>query len=230
MKILLIINIGIKMKYILVLLFLLATGIQGVFSQSSGNIDRSLETEGDSIRMNIQEAVLTALERNPNLSILRLDPAIMKSFVNEQRSIFDPNFTVSATRSENKMERFLGSRPDPFELTSKRNQYNAGISETLPTGTNLSIDASLFGSISSIYLPQYSGNIELTITQSLLRGFGTGPNLANLRKARIDLEISNSELKGMAERLVADTEMAYWELYLTAEESMKYGIVTTIEN
>ncbi len=178
----------------------------------------SMQAGKDTLRINLQDAIFMALERNPDMSIQRLAPAIAKSYVDEQRSDFDPTLTVSATRDESKTQRFLGARPEPFELTSQRTQYNAGISETLPTGTALSIDASIMGSTSNIYKPQYSGNIGLTFTQSLLRGFGIGANMANLRKARVDLEISRSELKGMAEGIVADTEKTYWDLYLAAEE------------
>jgi len=178
----------------------------------------SIEAAQDTLRINLQDAVFTALEHNPDLSIQRLNPSIAKSYVDEARADFDPVLTASATRDESKTQRFLGASPEPFEVTSQRSQYNAGLSETLPTGTNLSVDASISGSESSIYTSEYSGNIGLTVTQPLLRGFGFGANLADLRKARVDLEISRSELRGMAERLVADTEKAYWDLYLAAEE------------
>lgn len=188
-------------------------------SQPMGEGAVSTEVAQDTLRINLQDAILTALERNPDLSIQRLSPSIARSYVDGARADFDPVLTASATRDKTKTQRFLGASPEPFELTSERTQYNAGISQTLPTGTTLSIDASISGSESSIYTSEYSGNIGLTLTQPLLRGFGFGANLADLRKARVDLEISRSELKGMAERLVADTEKAYWDLYLAAEET-----------
>jgi len=52
----------------------------------------------------------------------------------------------------------------------------------------------------------------------LLQGFETAPNLASLRKARLDLDISQSELRGLAEQLLADTENAYWGVLLAMEE------------
>jgi len=175
-------------------------------------------TPKDTLRLKLQEAVLMALERNPNMAIQRMDPAITKSYADEERAAFDPSFSASATWDETKLQRFLGSRPAPFEMTSTRTQYDVGLAETLPTGTSLSVNASMSGSLSSIYTDQYSGNIGLTVTQSLLQGFGVGVNLANLRKARLDVEISQEELKAFAEGLVSDVEKAYWDLYLKAEE------------
>ncbi len=173
----------------------------------------------DTLRISLESAVLTALERNPGLSIQRLAPARAEAGVQEQRAAFDPTLTLSASRDETKSQRFLGAQPNPFELTSERTQYSAGLSEILPTGTSISVDASVDGSTSSLYQPQYSGNIGITVTQSLLNGFGPGPNLASLRKARLDLEISRAELRAAAEQLLAETEQAYWALYLAAEET-----------
>jgi outer membrane protein len=172
----------------------------------------------DTLKIDLQEAILTALEHNPSLSIQRLQPKIAKTFVKEQGAIFDPEISVSANRTKTKQQRFLGSRPEPFELTSQRSQYDAGISQNLPTGTTISANASMSASTSSIYTDQFSGNVGITITQALLQGFGLGTNLANLRSAKIDYEISKAELKGVAEEVIASVEQAYWDLYLTREE------------
>ncbi|PIZ63903.1 MAG: TolC family protein, partial [Candidatus Marinimicrobia bacterium CG_4_10_14_0_2_um_filter_48_9] len=39
----------------------------------------------------------------------------------------------------------------------------------------------------------------------------------SVRSAKIDVTISESELKGVAEAVTATIEKAYWDLYLTAE-------------
>jgi len=179
----------------------------------------SADAPQDTLRIRLQEAVFTALERNPDLSIQRLGPAIAKSYADEARAEFDPVLSASAGRDESKTQRFLGASPEPFELTSEGTEYTAGISQALPTGTELSVDASVTGSESSVYATQYTGEISLTVNQPLLQGFGFGANLADLRKARADLAISRSQLRGMAEALVAGTEAAYWDLYLAAEET-----------
>jgi len=172
----------------------------------------------DTLRISLPEAVLTALENNPSFAIQRLAPAIAETYAAGERAAFDPVLTATGTRREAKTQRFLGSNREPFEETSGRSEYAAGIEAALPTGTTVALDASVNGSTSSIYDAQYSGAIGLTVTQSLLRGLGTGPNLASLRQARLDLEISRAELKGMAQSLLARTERAYWLLYLAARE------------
>jgi outer membrane protein len=172
----------------------------------------------DTLALRLQEAVLIALEHNPTVTIQRLNPEIAKTNSREESAVFDPTVSLSASKSETKQQRFLGSRPDPFELTTERLQYDLSITESLPTGTDISANASITGSISSIYSDQYSGTIGMTITQSLLKGFGIGYNLANLRRAKIDVDISLLELKAIAEQIVADVEKAYWDLLLAKQE------------
>lgn len=184
---------------------------------SDQNPFRQLQ-KADTLKIDLQEAILTALERNPDLSIQRLTPKIAKTAVKEQGAVYDPTLSASVNKTETKQQRFLGSRPDPFELTSKRSQYDIGLSQNLPLGTVISANASMIASLSSIYTDQFSGNVGITITQSLLQGFGLGYNLANLRRARLDYEISQAELRRVAEEVIANVEKAYWDLYLTQEE------------
>ncbi len=176
------------------------------------------ETGEDTLRITLKDAIFMALERNPSFLIQRLEPKIAGTNVSEQLSTYDPKLNIVGNKSKNKTQRFLGSRPDPFELTTDRYQYDVTLSQALPTGTIVSANANVAGTLSSIYQDQFSGGYELTVTQSLLRGFGFGANLANIRHAKRDLEISTAELKSFAENLVADVENAYWTLLLTAQE------------
>ena len=172
----------------------------------------------DTLSIHLQEAILMALERNPTVTIQRLSPEIAKTYSREQGAVFDPELLISASKSETKLQRFLGSRPNPFEMTSERLQSDLSLSEVLPTGTVVTANASISGSISSIYTDQYSGDIGMTITQSLLKGFGIGYNLASLRQAKIDVQISYLELKAIAEQITASVESAYWDLFLAKQE------------
>jgi outer membrane protein TolC len=67
----------------------------------------------------------------------------------------------------------------------------------------------------------------MTVTQALLRGYGTDVNLARLQQARLDTRMSEYELRGFTEFLVAEVERTYWDYALArrqieiVEESLK---------
>ena len=73
----------------------------------------------------------------------------------------------------------------------------------------------------------YSTRLGMTVNQALLRGFGTDVNLARLRQARLDTRLSEYELRGFTQSLVADVERTYWDYALArrqieiVEESLK---------
>ncbi|MFA6471098.1 MAG: TolC family protein [Candidatus Latescibacterota bacterium] len=184
------------------------TGI-GLFSALTG---------GDTLRINIHDAIFTALENNPTVTIQRLEPDISRTYSKEQVSVFDPQITLSGNKTKSENQRFLGTQRQAVNLKSDNTKYSLGITEFLPTGTTITANTSVTAALSNIYTDQYSGIVGFSITQSLLQGFGTGVNLANLRKANLDVEISKAELRAVAEEIVASVENAYWNVYLSQEE------------
>jgi outer membrane protein len=192
-------------------------------SQAEQNKDTSEDifkdlSSGQVFNVSVQDSILKALENNPTVTIKRIQSKIISTSVEEQRSEFDPEVSISANRSKAKTEAQLGTRPEPLQLTTERSRISLGISETLPTGTSLSVNSNMTGSVSSLYTDQAAGNLEISLTQSLLQGFGTGANLASLRKAKVDVDISQAELRAVAENLVSRVEKAYWSLYLAGEK------------
>lgn len=184
----------------------------------TGEETHQVPSSPDSLRIGVYDAILLGLEHNHTVTISRLYPAITKTYADIERADFDPTFNASLEKSETKTQRRLGSQPTPFDVQDEQYEGTVELSQAFPTGTTFTIDAGMTGSVSNLYTDQYTGTVGITATQSLLRGFGLGANLANLRKARIDVSISEAELKGIAERVAADIEEAYWDLYVAGQE------------
>jgi outer membrane protein len=172
----------------------------------------------DTLYLTVEEAVLTGLQNNPTVTIQRLEPEVMKTFTGEQRAAFDPTVSVEAEKNITESQRRLGALPNPLELRLEDYSADLTISESLPTGTDIAISTGVTGSVSNLYKDQYTGTIGLTVTQSLLNGISPRANLANLRKTRLDVDISRAELKGIAESVMAEIEKGYWVLYLANQE------------
>jgi outer membrane protein len=168
--------------------------------------------------LSVQDAVLMGLQNNPTVTIQRLEPEVMKTYAGEQRAVFDPTVSVGAEKSVSKSQRRIAKDPKPIEMQYRDYTADLTITDNLPTGTTIDISAGLAGSVvSSLYEDQYTGIFGLTVTQSLLNGFSPRANLANLRQARLDVDISQAELKGIAESVMAETEQGYWALYLARQ-------------
>ena len=57
---------------------------------------------------------------------------------------------------------------------------------------------------------QTSTNLEVEVTQPILRGYGSEVNLARLHQAQLTTKISHYEFRGFSESLLAQVEKAYW--------------------
>jgi outer membrane protein TolC len=175
------------------------------------------QSEAGPLRITTEQATLLALENNRSLVVERLNPQIARTFVPEGLSIFDPILTAQAGYGWN------GLTQGPFEADRSGPAATVGVQEFLPAGTSLGVTAS--NSVLPITgLPagvdDFGSTLAFNATQSLLRGFGTAVNLASVNQARIDVQISQYELRGFVQTLIAQVEETYWN-YALAERRIE---------
>ena len=174
------------------------------------------------IAIHLDDAVLMALENNRQLSVQRLQPRITGTFGPQEAAAFDPVFDGSISFSRQRSTRRGATNEE--RLLTQGTEAVASLNEFFPTGTLLSFDLS---ENDQDQRPGPSSPAQtrggMSVTQSLLRGFGLGPNLASLRQARLDTLISEYELRGFAETLAADVESAYWDCALAQRQIVIYS-------
>jgi len=163
-------------KALLVLLFIIC--ISPVLSNSE-----------DTLMLSVRDAVLLALEHNSSLAVERMKPAIIETYVNEERGAFDPEISGTLSRS------------------GDESSAGAEISAPLPTGTELQ------GGLDISSGDDVSLGFTIGVTQELLKDRRKTANLARVRQAELDSFSSEYELRGFTEALVAAVETAYWDFF-----------------
>lgn len=165
--------------------------------------------QSDSVlKISLEDALNRAASNNPLIRIERIDVDFAEATVRENRYSFEPTLNFSYE------QKHMPNNRDSSEL------YHRGslsIEEYLPSGTNLKISGA-----ATPRNRRYEQAFELSVTQSLLQGGGFGVNLAPVRKASIDLELRQEELAAYAQKLLAETESAYWDAYLAEQEILIY--------
>lgn len=171
--------------------------------------------EAGPVEVRVSDAILVALQNNEAFQVQRYNPSILATLIDQARAAFDPLLDATISRAKQTTRFVTGGAPESVSTTAGA----ISVTEVLPTGTTVVVS----GTGSQTHLPtnvsQGSAGANLSVTQSLLRGFGTAVNLATLRQAKINVEISQYELRGFAEALVAQVEEAYWA-YLLAQKEM----------
>jgi outer membrane protein TolC len=180
------------------------------------------------LKITVKDAILIALENNRSLVVERLNPSIRQTFEDQERAVFDPTVEaeVSALRNDSKGLNQSGI----YTEGSVNDIYQGSISfkEYFPTGTFVEAGAITRTTDSNLYNDPFSSTrLGISVTQSLLRGYGTEVNLARLRQSRLETEITIYELRGFSESLLAQVETTYWDYALSqrqieiVEESLK---------
>ena len=180
------------------------------------------------LKVTINEAILLCLENNRSLVVQRLEPAIQQTFEDQERAVFDPSINADVSAGRVKGERLARSGSETEDFTTDGAEGIISLEQYFPTGTTVALEAGTQINDSSLYEDNfYTNRLGMTVTQALLRGYGTEVNLARLQQARLDTRMSEYELRGFTEFLVAEVERTYWDYALArrqieiVEESLK---------
>ncbi len=162
-----------------------------------------------SLEISLGQSVLMALTNNRSLRVQCMTPEVQRTFEAEQRAVFDPILAGNAAFERNYSATNQLSR-DAEDTVSG----SIAASQLFPTGTRLDLLLNSTRDSNDRRPSVYASEAELAITQALLQGRPRAVNLVRLQQARIETTISEYELRGYTEKLVADTERAYWECAL----------------
>lgn len=177
-------------------------------------VQNAADAGGPGSGMTIEDAVFMALGNNRALHVQRLDPQIRATFIDQERALFDPVLfgQVQAGRERYKSP-VVG---DTF--TDTTGGAEIGISGMLPTGTGYDADLSMDQTSRELSDDIHQTRIGMTVTQALLQGRGVSVNMAAVRQATLDTRMSEYELTGFAQALVAQVESTYWEYVLALQQ------------
>ncbi|AQV02029.1 MULTISPECIES: TolC family protein [Desulfococcus] len=172
--------------------------------------------------LSVEQAVMLSLANNRDLRVRRLGPVIAGTFEQIERGNFDPEIFGEFEYAEEEASETARSTGTQFSVKGHDAFAAGGVRQQLPSGTRVEASVSHERSISNRAPEQQIARLGVSVTQSLLRGFGPAVNLVSVRQAELDTAASVYELRGFTEALAADTEIAYWNMALARKEIAIY--------
>ncbi len=169
----------------------------------------------DQLRLSLREAYRIALERNLDLQVGRYDLAAAEASIFEQTGIFDPNLRASTGGDWARSP--AATQLAGAKVTEARNtRFGLGLDWFLPSGTKLdvSVDATRSETNSQFFYvnPRWQSGFNLSLQQSLLRGFGTLVNRAPIVIARNRRDQTSAQFAATVIATLRSVEEAYWDL------------------
>lgn len=194
--------------------------------------------------LSLKETISRAMEQNLDVKIKSLDDSIAEDLNRQAVGAFNPVFNLTGTyedlnRPQNSQDyvatggtgldpNFLSREPRIFKEDNFR--FKAAIEGKLPVGTKYELFSRLdvlrntlnTTSPLALFTPEYQSFTGLTLTQPLWKGFGTDVNLAEIRVARKNKQISELEFRSKTLEVVATAMQSYYDLaYLSQEMALR---------
>lgn len=170
------------------------------------------------LSISIEQAVLLALRNSRDLKVQQLNPVIAGAFESIERGAFDPELFAAGSWFAEQAEEISRSTGEKFDVEGSERNFAAGVRQQLPSGTRIEGAVEQDRDASNRAPTQETARLGLTVTQSLLRGYGATVNLARVRQAVLEVDATTNALRRFAEVLIAETQIAYWNLVLAGKE------------
>ena len=192
--------------------------------ESEASVTDSGEANGtgtaeEPLTISVQEAILMAMENNRSLIVERMNPDIMRTYEEEESSIFDPVLGAEVSPRRTVADRLsrAGSSTESQIVDSVTGSLSMG--KFFSTGTTLELLGSTSYTDSSLYSDIFTSNrLGVSVTQALLQGRDVRANLASVHQAGIEALISEYELRGFAEVLLEEVESKFWDYALAQKQ------------
>lgn len=160
------------------------------------------------VPLTLDAAIARALQQNQRIKVSSFDRGIARANVLTEYGRFDPALTFRRSYAESELP--VSTNPIASQIT-KTDLYSLALEGATPWGMTYSIGGNAenqrgtFNSFSNDYLT-FGG---ISVTQPLLRGFGFGSNLADLRIAKANRGISDWDFRQTVIDTVTNTIFAY---------------------
>ena len=171
------------------------------------------------LTLTLRDCIARTLAASLDVSIEALNPAILDESVAEAGEKYLPTFDLSFFNQDRTILGTWGVEGTSYGY--KYDYYNAALNQRLPTGgtATLAFAHSMTNTERSytVINPSYYSQLELSISQPLLKGFGPKVERAETRRARFQADVSLQALKAALLQTVCDAEIAYWNLVYSLE-------------
>jgi outer membrane protein TolC len=180
------------------------------------------------VPVTLQNLLVAALNANLELQAKRIDPQIQQFRVTGALGAFDPTLAMGAIPSSinqpQNQKDFLSTGSVARLYQDRTIRYEAGLTGKIETGLTYALSSSSERSdntfnrlASALYYPEVTTKTTLSITQPLLRDFGSSVNLAEVRLNKSALLVSNYDLSATVIKVMTDVLNAYYEMVFGQE-------------
>jgi outer membrane protein TolC len=177
------------------------------------------------VQLTLDDAVQSALEKNLDISVQRLNPQISDIAVASARSFFHPNLTTllsTNSLSNPSTSTLSGANTVGAAVNTTNSVFNGGIAQNLPwfggtVNVQLNNNRQTTTNATALVNPIFNTNWTAQITQPIFRDFLIDAPRQQLQVARINRDISDVQLRASITNILSNVRNAYWDLVFATQ-------------
>ena len=178
-------------------------------------LNSSSRTPRNSFLLSLRDAVTRTLASNVSIAVEEYNSKVKTENIAEGESEFDPTFEINLSTEEGTKQQ-AGAFSSPDKSRNKNQNWNLSLTQKFVTGTDYELsftnDRNKTNSATAGLNPSYSSELDLSITQPLLKNFGIDLNKRNIYIAKNEVNISDYEFEGKVIDIISNVENVYWDL------------------
>lgn len=172
----------------------------------------------EKVSLPLKSTLILALKNNLDIKFLSLNPKAAETDILREKGAFDTTFSSQLKKSlarEQSAFALSGTDESGTTLNEKIN-FEGGLEKKFTAGTQAELklthqegqsDAGIFG-----LNPEYSGELNLSLTQPLLKDFGISIGKSQIKIAKLNFKTSLNEFKKNVMDILYEVESNYWDL------------------
>jgi outer membrane protein TolC len=167
------------------------------------------------------------LQRNETLQARLLSFEAQRRRARGQYGLFEPqlfgSYTHEVNNRQNTSEQQASLLGAPT-FSETNNNYESGLEGLIPSGARVRLGYTLrelrntLEPVQGVTNGQYQSFLGVTVTQPILKDFGTAATMAGIRVAAISNKMAFQEYRRDLMSLLTAAEGTYWNMYLTQEQ------------
>lgn len=211
-------------------------------------------TQQPFVGITVQDAVAMALLKNPNLAISASNVKVARYQIVQAKGPFDLNFHVEPSSSysvqppENLFfagpgtQTIVNGQPvnNPGNIIQHQSSFSYGLNGQAVDGTTYSAgiqqSRTYNNTVFNAYEPSYAADLNLALTQPLLKNFGMNAAKRQLKLSFVHADASSAQTLVDASNTITQVEDAYWNLVAAwrnvaiQEEALKEAVAQQESN
>jgi len=179
--------------------------------------------EGNTIKLPLKSVIFLALKNNLQIAFESLGPDASETDIAREESVYDPNVSLQFGKSRRVTQsgNLLVGAGEP-SIYQQSWDLEVDVMKKFVSGTTAELKWDSSDSTTDFgfqaLVPEYKSELNLSITQPLLKDFGIDVGKSMIKIASLNFKISQDQFKNRVIDILHEVNKLYWNLYFQMED------------